>query len=239
MSDLAQPSQGEFLFASTGKKVVEEPIRLDHGSYKGKLHYEAEFVPAIPVKGIGFESGPNVIEQATKRRASGTDTDSGTVADDRSSTSSLRRERAASKVIQGPTVTQPLDEDEKLEGQNGTLPLTEEPAPIGGGTPEEHRPEEEGVELSQSELLKHRKFIFGTVTSSGTAESNKLTQSLVSLSLTSSLGSCTRRRAWRCCWTKLIGLHSVLCARAATRRTGSISARALSRNLISGVCGCG
>lgn len=164
VSDLAQPSQGEFLFASTGKKAVEEPIRLDHGSYKGKLHYEAEFVPAIPVKGIGFESGPNEIERAAKR-ASVTDTDSGTVADDRSSTSSLRRERAASKVVQGPTVTRPLDEDEKQEGSNGSPPLTEEPVPIGAGTPEEHRPEEEGVELSKEELLKHRKFIPAAVAS--------------------------------------------------------------------------
>ncbi|KAI0726177.1 tricalbin [Fomitopsis betulina] len=153
VSDLAQPSQGEFLFASTGKKVVEEPIMLDHGSYKGKLHYEAEFVPAIPVKGVGFESGPNVIERAAN--ASGRDTD-GTVADDRSSTSSLRRERVASKVIQGPTVTRPLDDDEKLEGPNGTPPLTEEPAPISGGSPKEHRPEEEGMELSKSELLQHQ-----------------------------------------------------------------------------------
>lgn len=222
------------MFASTGKKVVEEPIMLDHGSYKGKLHYEAEFVPAIPVKGVGFESGPNVIERAAN--ASGRDTD-GTVADDRSSTSSLRRERVASKVIQGPTVTRPLDDDEKLEGPNGTPPLTEEPAPISGGSPKEHRPEEEGMELSKSELLQHREFRFGT-TSGGTTVSDSMTQSLGSSFSTSYLDSCTRRRAWRFCWTKLIGQRSVLCARAATRRTGSTSARALSRSLTSDVYGC-
>ncbi|KAH9836496.1 C2 domain-containing protein [Rhodofomes roseus] len=157
LSDLAKPSEGEFLFASTGKKVAEEPIMLDHGSYKGKLHYEAEFVPAIPVKGIGFESGQNEIERATNR-TSMTETEGGTVADDRSSTSSLRRERATSNVIEGITVSRPLDSSEKLDQEvsNGAAPEAPEEPATNGDVPKEHRPEEEGLELSKEELLNHQ-----------------------------------------------------------------------------------
>ncbi|KAH9919105.1 tricalbin [Fomitopsis serialis] len=157
VAELAKPAEGDFLFASTGRKAAEEPIMLDHGSFKGKLHYEAEFVPAIPVKGIGFESVQNEIEQATKR-TSMTDTESGTFADDRSSTSSLRRERAASNVIEGVTASRPLGASEKPEQdvENGAAPEAPAEPATNGDVPEEHRPEEEGLELSKEELLKYQ-----------------------------------------------------------------------------------
>ncbi|EED81501.1 predicted protein [Postia placenta Mad-698-R] len=168
VSDLAKPAAGdsEFLHESTGKRAVAEPIRLDKGSYKGKLHYEAEFVPAIPVKGIGFESGPNLIQRAAQRGAES----EGEIVDDHSSTSSMRRERSAHHVPEGITVSRPLGLDEKSEAagvnlspSSPTSPIPAQPAENAdgaaapeGGKVEEGRPEEQGKELSKEELLQHQ-----------------------------------------------------------------------------------
>lgn len=168
VSDLAKPAAGdsEFIHESTGKRVAAEPIRLDKGSYKGKLHYEAEFVPAIPVKGVGFESGPNLIQRAAQRGAES----EGEIVDDHSSTSSMRRERTAHHVPEGITVSRPLGLDEKSEAagvnlspSSPTSPIPAQPAENAdgaaapeGGKVEEGRPEEQGKELSKEELLQHR-----------------------------------------------------------------------------------
>ncbi|KZT23846.1 tricalbin [Neolentinus lepideus HHB14362 ss-1] len=82
VSDLAQDSEDpQYYFASTGRKEAQDPIKLDKGnSYKGRLHYTAEFIPALALKWNDFSSGPNELERAAQN-ASG-DEDGGVVMDD-------------------------------------------------------------------------------------------------------------------------------------------------------------
>ncbi|EPQ61056.1 tricalbin [Gloeophyllum trabeum ATCC 11539] len=88
VSDLAQESEDpEYPYASTGKKEVQDPIKLDRGnSYKGRLHYTAEFIPALALKWRGFSTGGNELQQAA--RTGGGDEDGGIVLDDDSSSMS-------------------------------------------------------------------------------------------------------------------------------------------------------
>ncbi|PCH33337.1 tricalbin [Wolfiporia cocos MD-104 SS10] len=152
VSDLAQPAAGgEFLHVSTGKKIAEEPIRLEKGTFKGKLHFEAEFVPAVPVKGVGFDSGPNAIERAAEHEGDGA------LVDDHSS-DSLHRERSAHHVPQDITTSTPFNEDEKIEpAVNGDgRPPSPKPYDVEDAKPDESRPEEVGREMSKEELLQHQ-----------------------------------------------------------------------------------
>ncbi|CCM00332.1 uncharacterized protein FIBRA_02362 [Fibroporia radiculosa] len=162
LSDLAKPADGDFPYISTGKKVAVDPIHLDNGSFKGQLHYEAEFIPAIALKGVGFDSGGNLIERAAQR---GVEAD-GDIVDDHSSTSSLKHERSNHRVPEGITVSQPLDLDERPEHEesNGssrpTTPTANRahdiPKAPNGTKVEEEQPEEEGIEMSKEELLQHQ-----------------------------------------------------------------------------------
>ncbi|KZT06296.1 tricalbin [Laetiporus sulphureus 93-53] len=161
VSELAKPSKGDFLYASTGKKTGAESIKLDKGTYKGKLHFEAEFVPALPVKGIGFEKHANETQQAVP---SGSEAEE--PSDSRDSLHLLKRERTIAPVPEGVTASQPLGAGEKTDESSGAgTPIPQSPEVGGssgtGGSPdlgkvEEHRPEEEGVELTKEELLKHQ-----------------------------------------------------------------------------------
>jgi hypothetical protein len=46
----------EYPFQSLGKLDKQDPIRLHGDTYKGKLHYLAEFIPAYNLRGLTFES---------------------------------------------------------------------------------------------------------------------------------------------------------------------------------------
>ncbi|EJD04407.1 tricalbin [Fomitiporia mediterranea MF3/22] len=70
---VAKSKDSKYPYASTGKKSVADPIRLDNGNvYKGHLHYVAEFVPAIALKGVSFESAGNEIQRIVDGRGSDT-----------------------------------------------------------------------------------------------------------------------------------------------------------------------
>lgn len=154
--------EGSNSYASTGKKVGEDQIRLDKGTFKGKLFYEAEFVPAMHVKNVKFSSGPNAIERAVQRSE---DSD----AEDVSSVSDADDNQA---VPDGITVSAPLGEDEKRRNGHRKTASTDTTATTNTTntvdtqltrsttksqkTNGEKRPEDDAPELSVEELLSHR-----------------------------------------------------------------------------------
>lgn len=163
VSDLAAPNaaeSGEFLYESTGKREAQEPLKLGNGAFKGKLHYVAEFVPAYAVRGIGFNSGPTELEEAAQRTgAASPDSDEGgTVHDDTDS-------EDEGAVPDGLTVASPVSEEEGANGELGhrktkstdTTASARTTGTVGTtATADEKRPEEQGIEMSKEELLKHR-----------------------------------------------------------------------------------
>ena len=168
VSDLAQAGEGS-TYISTGKKIGEDPIRLDKGSYKGKLFYEAEFVPAMYVKKIDFSSGPNAIERAA-------DACSEYSVGDNVSDSSSDFEIQA--VPEGVTASAPLGDEESLppksptsrshksrkstdttatfESKSTMLSVQSKKTTQTGATTDEKVSEPEVPELSKEELLTHR-----------------------------------------------------------------------------------
>ncbi|OBZ79221.1 Uncharacterized protein PYUK71.03c [Grifola frondosa] len=160
VSDLAQPSDGEFLYASTGKKEAAEPLRLDKGTFKGQLHYVAEFIPAYTLKGITFNTGPNELQRAVVPRSESDDGE--TVVD--------MEEETNMGVPEGITVAKPVDAEGKAEeqsnGENGHKKTNSSATSLSGVTAKtsngetssvnEKHAEDRAVEMSKDELLTHQ-----------------------------------------------------------------------------------
>lgn len=53
----------EYPYKSTGKKAEAAHLKLDKGIFKGQLHYEAEFVPALALKDFKFSTSGNNIQR--------------------------------------------------------------------------------------------------------------------------------------------------------------------------------
>ena len=54
-------------YASKGKSEFIEHLRQGKsGNYKGKLFFDAEFIPAMHLKGVSFDAPPNEIEQVVQ-----------------------------------------------------------------------------------------------------------------------------------------------------------------------------
>lgn len=155
VSDLAQQVEGEQSYASTGKKIGEDPIRLDKGTYKGKLLYEAEFVPAMHVKNVTFSKAPNAIERAVESSA---DTDGGTVSDSESSS-----DIDAQSVPVGVTIATAANGGHKKTTSTDTTStvstvnskLTHNTTK-STKTADEARPEDDAPVVSKEELLTYR-----------------------------------------------------------------------------------
>ena len=176
VSDLAKPIEGgsgEFLYESTGLKEAEDPIKIGNNSFKGRLIYSAQFVPAYALRGLRFDSGPNQIQEAAERSKSGTpeSTGGGSVRDDNES--EIDMEIAQGRV----TVSAPVDDDRPHNGAgeanvSGAAPpghaknesaVTTSSARTSGSTAVEEekrqKPQEpQGIEMRREELLKHRAF---------------------------------------------------------------------------------
>lgn len=164
VSDLATPSEDKrFPYASTGKREVEDPLKLDRGAYKGKLHYVAEFIPALAVQGVKFKTGPNQLQRAAQGGQG--DDDGDVVVDDGGSMSSSDVEAQA--VPQGVTVSRPLGDDSRKERHvknakstdtTKTTDTTNTVSTKDTAKTAETRPEETGVQLSTEELLQYGGF---------------------------------------------------------------------------------
>ncbi len=169
MSDLARANaaeSGEFLYESTGKREAQEPLKVGNGAFKGQLHYVAEFVPAYAVRGIGFDARPSELEQVVEHdhAAAASDDDEGETVHDTDS-----EEDAA--VPEGITAASPVDENDqgpaegdkshrRVKSTDTTISATSAKSPTDPngvyGIDHEKRPEEQGIEMSKEELLKHR-----------------------------------------------------------------------------------
>lgn len=166
------------MYESTGVKEAEDPIKIGNNSFKGRLIYSAQFVPAYALRGIRFDSGPNQIEQAAERSKAGTPDSNagGSVRDD--DESEIDVEIAQGRV----TVSAPVDDERPVNGTgeangngngNGAAlghnktdsVVTTSSARTSGSTAVEEKrqepeePEEpQGIEMSREELLKHRAY---------------------------------------------------------------------------------
>ena len=165
ISDLALPSPApedcRYPFKSNGIKVFSSPLRQDVGHVKGTLHYTAEFIPAVALKNIKFESQDMGVHKLAKRGEH--DEDGGvvdepasddedgvpcevTIKSERKHTPSLKHKDSKDSV--GTDKTSHSKESAKeAKPSNGN----------GNGTSVKSE-EVKGVEMSTEELLAQREF---------------------------------------------------------------------------------
>jgi len=160
LNELATGEESEeYPYKSTGKKVEAANLKFDKGIFKGQLHYEAEFVPALALKDFGFSASGNGIQQ-TVNGASGSGTD-----DDGGSISSSDIEAEA--VPTGITTRRPLGAKRK-EGHvksaaSTDTALTADIEPDANSIIESSGESEgkgrsgKGVTMSKEQLMQHRK----------------------------------------------------------------------------------
>lgn len=173
VNELAKESETnkEYPYEALGKKTAVEPISLGGNQYKGKLHFTAEFVPALALQGVKFESGPNELQAAVEHEPAGSE--GGETIDTAPSSPSVASEEDIPMEV---TTALPLgaseEEEEKvlkerratghIKGAKSTDTTdtvdTTHTADTThtNGTAAEAEPKEEGVKLSRDELLKQR-----------------------------------------------------------------------------------
>lgn len=188
VADLAVPAEEgddpKYRYRSLGVKEYVSKIRLAINSYKGDLHYTAEFIPAVHLKGVSFGKPKNQVQEALDANLEGEVND--------------HAQEDYQKVPEGVTVTLPRDKK-----GNGSVPVetagTASTANGNGnaGSPTDPKTgNEDGVEISKEELLKSRTYPWSTlpVCSSSRAPPR---QHLVSSFLILSLVGSRRRPVWR------------------------------------------
>lgn len=170
VSDLAQTAEGESPFISTGKRIAEDPIKQDKGTFKGQLHYEAEFVPALLVNNVKFHGGLNELQRATKKRNSGGSDDGGTV--DASDASSISTTELEETTHATPTASSPMPDKSrghKSRKSNATTHTTESNAVSESNADGEKEDDkasvktEPGLKITKDDLSKYRKWQFSCV----------------------------------------------------------------------------
>lgn len=176
-NEIPDSAESEYRFASTGKKSAAESIRLDRGgTFKGQLHYVAEFIPALNLKGIKFASAPNELERMVGN--GGSDDDDGDVAEDSASSSSVSggedgfvpgkvtattpigfkghaKNQASVDTVK--TVETVKTTETGRTGRSAATTGTVNTANGSVGQTEKEEPEV-GIEMSKEELLAHRAF---------------------------------------------------------------------------------
>lgn len=101
----------KYPYSSTGKKSFAEPIRLDRGNvYKGQLHYDAQFVPAVALKWDEFTSTGTELD----RIVDADDEDS-----DANSTGTYEREKIPEGVTTAKAIAEGPEGEESPVEQNG------------------------------------------------------------------------------------------------------------------------
>ncbi|EIW86483.1 tricalbin [Coniophora puteana RWD-64-598 SS2] len=168
VGELARPSAdgSDYKHESTGKKEASDPIKLDgshSNQYKGQLHYVAEFVPALALKGVEFAKDQNEIQRAAQNGGEEGDYPS---SPSTTSFSSRDGEEVRHVTVSGPMTeegfTQPqrsstldttkTDKSGKSDKSDKTDKTNDTASIIGSDDGQEP----EGVELSKEELLKHQ-----------------------------------------------------------------------------------
>ncbi|KAI5124397.1 hypothetical protein M0805_008282 [Coniferiporia weirii] len=166
VSELAKKSDDpKFPFASTGKKNAADPLRLDKGhTYKGQLHYLAEFVPAVALRGVSFESSANEIQQVVEAEEGreegfmGLEFDSEHIPDGITASKAMGEaaEEAEASQPTTPTSARQAKSKKSIDSNHTT-----ETAKTGGTTgtmetAESSPPPSPGVEMTIEELMTHQ-----------------------------------------------------------------------------------
>ncbi|KAH7915157.1 C2 domain-containing protein [Hygrophoropsis aurantiaca] len=152
-------STSEYRYESTGKKATEDPIQLDGSHiYKGQLHYEAEFVPALAIKGVRFDRNENELQRAVREDDGGADGDVASKSSSRSSSPSPLEERHV-------TVARPTTERDHIPAKSmDTINTVKTNGDTNGNAERSEsslsnrdgEKEDTGIELSREDLLKHQ-----------------------------------------------------------------------------------
>ena len=161
VSDLATESDDTtYPFQSTGRKDIMDPLRLDKdGTLKGHLHYTAEFVPSMKLKGIKFAGHSNEMQQAAEQES---DAEGGNATDGESSISSSDDDAQAVPI--GVTIGGPKKHRRGAKSTDTTATTTSKNTAVSDESKLEtprspsslKSPVEEGVELTHEELFTHR-----------------------------------------------------------------------------------
>lgn len=144
VSELAVPAPEDtrYPYRSNGVKNFNAPLRQEGGNvFKGTLHYTAEFVPALALKNVKFESDRRVSNFAKNR---GYDKDGGVVDD---VSSSEEEDVPAEITIKGKEKKHRVPH--KKKGSKESV-VSES---VSASTEED----ENGIEMSTEELLAQRK----------------------------------------------------------------------------------
>lgn len=145
----------EYPYKSTGKKVEAAQLKLDKGIYKGQLHYEAEFVPALVPKDFKFSTGGNNIQRAVN----GNDSNGG---------GSVSSSDVEGEIIPaGITTSKPLgakrkENHVKNAGSTDTTVTVDDELDVNSSAESSAEGQGKdktgkGVVMSKEELMKHRK----------------------------------------------------------------------------------
>ncbi|KAG8762146.1 hypothetical protein FRC11_010840 [Ceratobasidium sp. 423] len=162
IAGLAQQTEDERTpYAGTGKRDVADPIRLDKGQFKGELHYSAEFIPALALQGVSFQSVDD-IQRAIDRAKGAHEDEEGFASADESSVSSSDEEMQRvptditinSKGHRVSSHKRVKSADTVRTAQTDQATDIEESEPDDETPPEEHKGE--GVQMSTEELLNQQ-----------------------------------------------------------------------------------
>lgn len=155
VADLAVPAgetdDPKFPYRSLGVKEYVSKIRLAVNSYKGELHYTAEFVPAVHLKGVSFGKPKNQVQEALDADREG-EVNNNVCSEDHQ------------KVPHGVTITLPKDRKDNggiPTGRSGT-PTTASESRRADSPASAKTEDEGGVEISKEELLKSRTYSLST-----------------------------------------------------------------------------
>jgi hypothetical protein len=197
----AEAESEEYPYKSTGKKTEAAYLKLDKETFKGQLHYEAEFIPALALKDFNFSTSSNHIQQAVNGAANEGEIRSHRMTRlfllaSRLMGPSVRRGRRIMSRMRNPRTLALRQIDESDSNS-----IIESPAE-SEGKPDPHK----GVVMSKEELMQHRK----RRRSSSLLNISQWLQNPELLSSTSLLLSSRKRLGLRFCWMMHTGLHSPL-----------------------------
>ena len=158
ISELAVPAPEDtrYPYRSNGVKTFSAPFRQDGGNvFKGTLHYTAEFIPALALKNVKFESDQEVSNFVMNRH----DEDDGVVDD---VSSSEDEDVPAEITIKSKGKEKEVSlKNKKSKESIGSVHTshtsgTNETGSKIGSAPETTKESEKGIEMSTEELLAQR-----------------------------------------------------------------------------------
>lgn len=264
VSDLAVAAEDTlYPYESTGTKEYAEQLRLNKGGqFKGTLHYHAQFIPAMKLKGVKFDASETLKPGDQASSASSSDVEEGEVSDrgetddehfvpvelthkpKRRKTKDLPKIQttdengaAVENGVQAKDFAASPETAAKQLDDADTASLVEPMSAVSGAMSfASTTATTEGVEIPPEELLKHRTFLVSCTY--WICTDGLIAQNLVSSSSTSSPATLRRRAASKCSWMTVTGHASALPSLAQPTHHGTMLARDSSRKSTLDRCGC-